>query len=232
MVGGRDQRRGYLLAEALVAGALLLLLLQASWWTAARHGRMSRQLVEEGRRLDQTRLARHVLTREVRGGSETGVVDGVLSLRAFRGVGIGCGGAGSEWWVSVSGDRALAPEKDSVLFLAADGTWVPGRVARRSSADPARCPDFAGFEAERWILEQPIDSLWLARFFEPMAYRFSDEALRVRTGARWQPLTDQSFEDRESSLRAIPGPGVEVRVRVGHPLEGPRDRTWRVRSPS
>ena len=132
--GRRRRPEGYLLVEALVAGALLLFLTQVSWWTAASHGRASARLVEEARLLDQVRLSRHVLTREVRGDPHPQVADGALRLRAFRGVGLRCVGSGVEWWVAVSGDRALAPEKDSILLLQADGTWASGRVVQRSSA--------------------------------------------------------------------------------------------------
>lgn len=221
-----------MLAEALVAGALLLMLLQVSWWTAASHGRASARLVEEGRVLDQVRLARHVLTREIRSEPDASVVDGALVLRAFRGVGLRCGGAGTEWWVAVSGDRALAPEKDSLLILQADGAWASGRVVRRSVADPTRCPPMPGFEAERWILEAPVDSLWIVRYFESTGYRFSDAAFRMRTGARWQPVTDLTFVDGESGLHTATGSGIDARVRVQSPLGPTRDRDWRLRGPS
>lgn len=226
------RRAGYLLVEALVAGALLLLLLQVSWWTAASHGRASARLVEEGRLLDQVRLSRHVLTREVRMGPGIRVVDGAMYLRAYRGLGLSCGGEGVEWWVAVSGDRNLAPEKDSVLILRGDGVWAPGRVVRRSRADADRCPVIPGFEAERWTLEAPVDSLWIVRYFESTGYRFSDSAFRMRSGARWQPLTDLSFVDSESGLNTVAGPAIRARVRVQGPLGSARDREWRLWGPS
>lgn len=225
-------RVGYLLVEALVAGALLLVLLQVSWWTAASHGRAAARLVEDARLLDQVRLSRHVLVREVRSGPDPTFVDGAMFLRAFRGVGLGCRGGGVEWVVAVSGDRALAPDKDSVLILRPDGAWAPARVVRRSDAGVDPCPLMDGFETERWVLEAPVDSLWVLRYFESTGYRFSDEALRMRTGTRWQPLTDLTFIDGESGIRPLAGSEIEVRVRSEGPLGSVRDRTWRARAPS
>ena len=144
---------------------------------------------------------------------------------------MGCGGAGEEWWMAVAGARALVPEKDSILALTADGTWAPARVVRRSPADPASCPTLPGFEAERWVVDPPMEALELARYYEPTGYRFSDEALRMRNGGRWQPLTDLLFDDGRSSILWGPGRRMRALIRTLSRFGAGRERSWEIGAP-
>ena len=128
--------------------------------------------------------------------------------------------------MAVAGARALDPAKDSILALTPQGTWMPARVARRSPADPALCPALAGFEVERWVTDTPLEALWIARYYEGTGYRFSDEAFRMRSGRRWQPLTDLLFDDVRSGITSRPGGGIRALIRT-QALFGPvRERAW------
>lgn len=210
------RRAGFMLAEAVVSAALLLLLVQACWWMIAMQASVAVRVSRGVQALEETRLARHVLAAEVGAGAqgEDWTVAGrELRLRAFRGVAFVCRGqAASAWGVAWSGRRAPNSAKDSVLVLAGDGRWQAAglvRTRRRKSLD---CPDLHGFERQLWTLDPAPQSPVAGLFFERGAYRFSDGAFRYRSGSRWQPLAGGAFDADSTTLE--PGPGGSLRVRV------------------
>ena len=187
------RRQGFALAEAVVAGTLLLMVVQVSWWVTAVQSVVATQVVTGARILDETRLIHHVLGAEIAYGQRglDWTIDGEeLHLRAFRGVAFRCGTEISQGWaVAVSGHRAPDPDKDSVLVLSEDGQWSVSALTRSSRRRSLDCQQVAGFSTEVWQLDPPADGALVGMYFERGAYRFSDGAFRYRRGTAWQPLT-------------------------------------------
>ena len=225
MIGGPGHRRGgFVLAEAVVAGTLVLLAVQAAWWATAVQGSVAARVVDGARALDETRLVRHVLGSEARAGKaglDWEVVGGEMRLRAFRGIGFGCPVQPSAGWgVAVSGHRNPNPDKDSVLVLTLDGVWRPSALVRRSRGSNLGCPDVAGFSPEVWHLDPAPSEPVVGLYFERGAYRLSDGAFRYRQRTRWQPLTSTELagdsaalsggSDRVEAYLGAPGPGAQA----------------------
>ena len=81
------------MTELVVAGTLLLVVVQVVWWVTAVQGRVATRVVTGARMLDETRLIHHLLSVEVGNGEGRGdwhVTGRELHLRAFRGAGFGC----------------------------------------------------------------------------------------------------------------------------------------------
>lgn len=189
----RRTGNGFALTEAVVAGTLLLLLVQVGWWVAAVQGVVATRVVTGAQVLDETRLIQHVLGAEIaygRPGVDWNLDDNELHLRAFRGVAVGCATQTANGWaVAVAGYRSPDADKDSVLVLSEDGRWSVAALARSSRRNRLECRDVAGFAMEVWQLDPPVDRALLGMYFERGAYRFSDGAFRYRRGVAWQPLT-------------------------------------------
>lgn len=190
----RHPRTGFALTEAVVAGTLLLLVVQVSWWVTAVQSVVATRVVSGARILDETRLIHHVLTSEVgegRAGVDWLVNGGELHLRAFRGTGFRCHDQPARGLgVAVSGYRETDPNKDSVLVLSPDGRWSVSALVSRSRRARFECQTPAGFRTEVWHLDPPQPEALVGAYFERGAYRFSDGAFRYRRGrSGWQPLT-------------------------------------------
>lgn len=216
--------RGFALAEVIVAGTLLVLVVQVAWWVTAMQSVVAARVVAEARMLDETRLIHHLLSTEVghgESGEDWGVNGGELHLRAFRGVGFACRTQpASGWRVAVAGYRFPDSDKDSVLVLSDDGSWRVSALGRRSRRRTLDCQELDGFSTETWFLDPPRPRGVAALYFENGAYRFSDDAFRYRiSNRRWQPLTGPEIAVDSSAVVATGPDGVEVIV------------TWRVLDP-
>ena len=215
----RSARRhhGFVLAEAILAGTLLLLVVQVAWWATAAQSLVATRIVAGARMLDETRLIHQVLSTEIRHGDAGGdwTVDaGDLTLRAFRGIGFTCGTQPAEGWgVAVAGYRFPDSDKDSVLVLAGDGRWRPAALVRRVRNAGLDCQRLAGFSTEVWILDPPPSRPVAGLYFERGAYRVTSDAFRYRRGrGGWQPLTGTGIEADSSVLMAVGERGLEARV--------------------
>ena len=211
------RRRGFVLVEAIVAGTLLLLVVQVAWWTTATQGLVSMRVVAGARMLDETRLIHQVLSTEIRHGVAGGdwmVVGGDLSLRAFRGFGFTCRTQPDDGWgVAVTGYRRADSDKDSVLVLSADGSWRPTALVRRTRRAGLDCQQLPGFSTEVWSLDPVPARPLVALYFEKGAYRLASNAFRYRRGrGGWQPLTGTGIAPDSSVLLAAGARGLEARL--------------------
>ena len=215
---------GFALTEVIVAGTLLLLVVQVAWWVTAVQSMVATRVVTGARMLDETRLIHHLLSVEVghgEGGGDWGVNGRELHLRAFRGVGFACRTQPANGWgVAAAGYRFPSRDKDSVLVLSEDGSWRLSALERRSRTGTLDCQELDGFTTEIWFLDPPRPRAIAALYFEDGAYRFSDGAFRYRIGnSRWQPLTGTGIDVHSSGVLPAGAGGVEARV------------TWEGRNP-
>lgn len=211
------KRHGFVLAEAILAGTLLLLLVQVAWWATAAQSLVATRVVAGARRLDETRLIHQVLSTEIRHGEVGGdwvVEGGDLMLRAFRGIGFTCRTQPSDGWgVAVTGYRLADSAKDSVLVLSADGGWRTAALVRRSRRAGLDCQQIAGFSTEVWTLDPPPSRPVAALYFERGAYRLASDAFRYRRGqGGWQPLTGTGISAHSSVLLPTGQQGLEASV--------------------
>lgn len=233
MRGLGRRNRGFALVEAVVAGTLLLLLVQVAWLLTAVQSAAATRVIAEAAILDQARLVRHVLSTEVGQGWEPTdwSVDGnVLELRAFRGIGFRCSVQPSAGWgVAVSGYRAPNPDKDSVLVFSEAGDWQLSRLVRRTGAGSLDCQDIPGFSTEVWTLDPPHPDAVAGVYFERGAYRFSAGAFRYRAGnGGWQPLTSTGIATDSASLIMAGANGLAAEVVWEDVAAPPRAFSWTV----
>ncbi len=218
-----------------MSATLLLLLVQAGWWTIATQAGVAMRVAHGARVLDETRLVRHVLAAEVgagRRGEDWALQGDELHLRAFRGAAFACRGQPSQGWgVAWSGHRRPDSRKDSVLVLSADGGWRAAKLVRTRRRQSLDCPDLHGFQRQIWTLDPvPPDPL-VALFFERGAYRFSAGAFRYRRGVAWQPFTGTDLDPDSTTLEAAAGGGVAVRMKWAGAAALPLSFRWTVWSP-
>lgn len=228
-------RHGFALAEAIVAGTLLLLVVQVAWWATAVQSHLATRVVAGARIIDETRLIQEVLSTEIRHGEADGdwVLDGGdLHLRAFRGIGLTCRTQPADGWgVAVAGYRLPDSDKDSVLVLSTDGVWRASALVRRSRRARLDCQQPAGFSTEVWTLDPTPSHPIAARYFERGAYRLASDAFRYRRGrGGWQPLTGTGLAADSSGLRAAGAAGLEARVTWDDPATGRTSFRWRMRT--
>ena len=235
MIRGRAGRGGFLLVEALVSALLLLLLLQAIWWTIALQVAVAVRVSRGARVLDETRLVRHVVAAEIgvgRRGEDWALLGDELHLRAFRGMAFACRGQPSQGWgVAWSGRRNPNRAKDSVLVLSADGGWQTAKLVRTRRRQALDCPDLHGFERQIWTLDPAPTSPLAALFFERGAYRFSAGAFRYRRGAGWQPLTGADLDSTFTMLETAAGGGVAASMKWEDSGAAPWSFRWTAWSP-
>ena len=228
------RNRGFALAEAVVAGILLLLLIQVSWWVTAVQSTVANRVVGEAMILDEARLVRHVLATEVGQGlgwTDWSVNGDALELRAFRGIGFVCRAQpNTGWGVAASGFRAPDPDKDSVMVFSEAGGWQNSRLVGRVRAGSLDCPDVPGFSEEVWTLDPPRPDGVAGVYFERGAYRFSAGAFRYRVGSGgWQPLTSTSIATDSTSLTPAGASSLAVRVVWEHAVVPSQIFSWTVR---
>ena len=224
---------GFVLTEVIVAGTLLLLVVQLAWWVTAGQSMVATRVVAAARVLDETRTIHHLLSTEVGHGGGVGdwrVQGRELRLRAFRGVGFSCREQPANGWaVAAAGYRLANSAKDSVLVFSDDGSWRPSALARRSRTQALDCRRPGGFSTEVWFLDPPRPRAIAALYFESGAYRFSKGAFRYRVGnGRWQPLTGTGIVVDSSAVVAAGADGVEVRVAWEGPGLAPPLKRWRI----
>lgn len=227
------RQRGFVLAEAIIAGTLLLLVVQVAWWVTAAQSLVATRVVEGARMLDETRLIHQVLSTEIRhgeAGSDWLVDAGDLSLRAFRGIGFSCRTQPADGWgVAVTGYRLADSNKDSVLVLSADGSWRPSALVRRSRRSGLDCQRVAGFSVEVWKLDPPPSRPVAALYFEKGAYRLSSDAFRYRRGeGGWQPLTGVGIAADASVLLPTGEGGLEAHLVWEDPGPMHRSFSWKM----
>lgn len=226
---GRGQ--GFALTEAVVAGTLLLMVVQVSWWVTAVQSVVATQVVTGARILDETRLIHHVLGTEIAYGQPglDWALDGEeLHLRAFRGIAFRCANELPQGWaVAVSGYRSPDADKDSVLVLSEDGQWSVSALTRSSRRRGLACQEVAGFSTEVWQLDPPADRALVGMYFERGAYRFSDGAFRYRRGAAWQPLTGTGIAVDSASITSVANGGLMTRMTWEGPSPIPPSFRWK-----
>lgn len=208
---------GFAVTEAVVAGTLLLLMVQVAWWVTAVQSAAATRVIDEARILDQNRLIHHLLATEVGHGQahEDWTIDAdILALRAFRGVGIACRTQPDVGWgVATSGYRSPAPDKDSVMVFSPAAGWQVSRLVRTARAGTLDCLDMPGFSTEVWSLDPPRPGALAGVYFERGQYRFSSGAFRYRVGGGgWQPLTSVGISEDSATLAWAGENGVAARV--------------------
>jgi hypothetical protein len=211
-------RRGFTAVEALVALLLSLLLFQAAWSSTRGAAHAAVGLVDRAEALAGSRALAWILGEEL-AGARAGIdvarpVADSFALRAFRGAALPCAREpDGAWIVRYRGLRQPQPDQDSVLALAADGTWRALAITQRGAA-VGRCPPGDGSE-ERWRLAPPPAGVALLRVYERGSYHLTDDVLRYRTGAGGrQPLTAAVFEREASGFDAAHPGGIRVRART------------------
>ena len=231
----RSVRRpyGFALTEVIVAGTLLLLVVQVAWWVTAVQTAVATRVVAGARMLDEARLIHHLLSVEVghgEGAGDWGINERELHLRAFRGVGFACRTQPANGWgVAAAGYRLPDSDKDSVLVFSDDGSWRPSALERRSRTRTLGCQELDGFSTEIWFLDPPRPRAVAALYFENGAYRFSDGTFRYRISNRqWQPLTDVGIVVDSSAIVTAGANGVEVRVTWEAPGAIQPSRRWKI----
>lgn len=215
--GGGRSVGGFTLAEVLAALLLGLLVGTLALATLARVRSLVEAMARRGEALEAVRTARHVLAWELRveGGAPWGAsgAGDSLALRAYRGVGLACGGPTAEGTLRVAarGVREADPAKDSVRILGAAGDEVVAALVGVGPAPP--CPLDPSVPGALWTLsatapDQPVAAL----FFERGSYHLTGRALRYRRGAAGrQPLTPETLRTPPSRFEAWGG-GTAVRL--------------------
>jgi hypothetical protein len=219
---------------ALSIGAALLAAL-ATFVTSSV--RWHRSLASRADGLEVARTVWAVLDEELgvaRPGRDWNVdSNGVLDLRAFRGFGRVCPGAGEAGFtVAFRGDRLPEPVRDSVLALREDGEWTSASLVSVGPASgTAGCATAAGESALR--VRGPPEAgpaVVFLRFFERGSYHLTDRAFRYRRGGGGrQPLTSDRVGER--SAFSLAGDALQVNLEVlAVPESGAaKSFAWRVR---
>jgi hypothetical protein len=156
-----------------------------------------------GARIGRTVL-REELRRGVPGRDRWADSDSIV-LRAFRGTGLVCATDTTRSAVTVaySGSRLPDPRKDSVEWMAADGSVGVADLAASETLEAGCPPAFVGARTLRMTLE----GFWPAgvvaiRAFERGSYHLTGSALRYRTGLGGrQPVSPEVWRDTASQLR-------------------------------
>jgi len=222
---GSGTRRGFSLAETLVALVLGILLTTLALRSLAGMRTVAERLERRGEELDALRTARHVLARELRMGPRFVVASApaadTLAVRALRGVALICPGSvrGRDVTVVPDGIRTPDPAKDSVWLLGSAGEVR--LMAIETTGPREACPALAQGAGLRWTLSgDPPPAPSVALYFERGSYHLSGGALRYRRGeAGRQPLTPEVLGTPPSRFEAWHG---SVAARLDAP-DSPRD---------
>lgn len=185
-------RDGRSLAELVLVFWLFAFVLLAVGRFLSVHGRLATSQRERVRVTEAVRTVAVVLGSEVRYLSADDMSPAAgdsLRLRATRGGGTVCGGAGEWLHVRYRGARLPDPAKDSVVLLTEGGTSAHAVIAA--------LPDTMCGESLRLRLAPaPAAALGFLLVFEPGSYHLDGGALRyVRGSAGRQPLTEAIFQD-------------------------------------
>ncbi len=234
---GACRRAGFTLLELLVVMVLTGLLAGSVYSLLSTLSRAVAQGMDRWDRMEAERTVWISAERDLRPGLPGRdwevTSDGVLRLRAFRGIARICGGPASPgvYPVAWRGDRLPVPDRDSLLVLGSDGGWrAAGLTGWRE--DEAACIALAGERTGRmeWSgagSHPPI----LLRLFERGSYSFHAGAFRyARGGGLRQPLTPELFG--VGSRFQAEQEAVVVRMEAAEELVGlvgDRERDIRIR---
>lgn len=207
----------------LVFWAFALILIALAEFVAGQ-GRLARRQRDLVRLREAHRTVEIILGNELRDLTGADIIRGggqTLAIRAPRGSGPVCAADGRSVSLRYSGSRQPAPEKDSVLLLAAGGATEIRAVAAVSGGA-------CGNLGLTLSLDHEMDVR--ARFgvvFEPGSYHASGGAIRYRLGrAGRQPLTEAFF------ARAAFAPGSGAAGLLVHLEPHPESLSHRIRSPA
>ena len=191
-------RRGYTLAEALVAllvtGILtgcLAVVLRVVALAATRHAEASAAAETE-------RTVAAILGREIRAATASDASFGADSvrLRAFRGSGVVCSHARGSITLAYEGIRLPEDDKDSVLVITEAGESAHDVTGVASSDDCAPRSTILTLDGAD-SLRAPL----LALVFETGVYSIANRAFRYRLGsAGRQPLTEENLSTAASGI--------------------------------
>ncbi len=230
---GRGAGAGFTLAELLVATVAAGALVTAAFALLATHARLERAAYAAVAAAEVARVTGMVVPAEVRYATPAdlpAVAADTLSLRALRGVGIICAGAGTGVDVRYRGMRWPDAAKDSVVTMAATG--VPERaIAVDSDRNAAgACAPHPGEAVRRWTLSDSAGGAGdLLLVFERGSYHLTGGALRYRRGAGGrQPLTEAFLESASFGLAGGPFAltlALETRADPGRAAVRSRHRT-------
>ncbi len=193
----RQSSTGATLLEMLLALTLGIAVLGAFVGVLRGSLKWTESLILRAEALEVIRTIWVVLDEEVRPGlaGRDWTVDdeGVLRLRAFRGVGRICSGAEHEdrWVVAYRGRRLPEPARDSVLVLGVDGGWRAFDLV--GVVGTGDCESEPGERVLTGSWSQPeAPAPALVRVFERGEYHLVDGAFRYRRGEGGrQPLTPE-----------------------------------------
>lgn len=176
------------LAELILALLFFGFVMVGAGEFLVRSTRLAGAQRDELRFMELARTARVILGGELRSLAPADIAAASpdsLRIRAFRGGGVVCGGAGRELWLHFRGGRAPDAAKDSVVLIRSSGTE---EVLAVDGVSGAPC----GGDALSLVLEgAPGAPAAYALLFESGAYHVADGALRYRRGAGGrQPLTE------------------------------------------
>lgn len=185
-----SSRAGVTLPELLLASWLFALVLAATARFIAAQGALAATSHHRIRAADVARTVDLVLNGELRhvAALDVTVTADSVRLRAVRGVGVVCGGAGSELRVRYRGVRRPDAAKDSAVAVTGAATGgtayaVTGVVSAEGGCGP-------GYRLS--LDPAPPAATGLILVFETGSYHLSGGALRYRRGRGGrQPVTEQ-----------------------------------------
>lgn len=199
---------GFSLIELLVALTTSVLLLGVLSALMVAQARATRIHIERGRVAEALRVSALVAGAELAllepSADADFLSESAVSLRAFRGVAVPCGGSEGELIVRYRGMRRPEPEKDSVVWVSARAPERPLALAWSAGAEDVSCRADPSDDVLRWWLSEPHPSSGLLLLYERGSYHLEGGAFRYRRGAAGrQPLTESLLVERASALHAL-----------------------------
>ena len=225
------RRRGFTLVEALVVVLLTALVLQGGWAVLATLRKAGGRAWETAEGLETVRTTAWLLREEFGGsvpfrdwwpgGGDT------VSLRAYRGLALVIGAEpGGGVKVCFRGIRSPNPDKDSILFLAEDGSWTDHSLMGRVRGDPGCMGGGEGWEEVWEVLPDP-GTVVLGRIFERGSYHLTLGALRYRRGGGGrQPLTPTRIAAGRLVGGKGPGDGLRWTLLLSDPWKDDDSLAW------
>ncbi len=210
-------------AELILALIFFAIILAGSGEFLIRTARLASGQRDDLRMMELARTIRVILGGELRAVAPADIAAASpdsVRIRAFRGGGAVCGGAGAELWIHYRGNRAPDPAKDSVVLIAASGVE---HVRAVEGVGVAGC---GGDGLSLRLDEAPVTAPVYALLFESGAYHLSGGALRYRRGAGGrQPLTESLLLDPGLERSSPLGFDLAIRPRPDSLRHAPlRDR--------
>lgn len=209
---GRTRRSGTTLVELILVAWLFGFVLLALAQFARSQGQLAAVTSHRVRAEEVLRVTRVVLGRELRALASddiTALSQDSVRIRAMRGGGPVCGGAGSDLLVRYRGVRRPDPDKDSLLLV---HSGAPRGEAFRIMGVAAVPTCDGGLSIT--LGREPARPEGMALVFEGGTYSLSGGALRYRRGAGGrQPLTEAILASGEIRLRGRQALALELQFR-------------------